>query len=93
MLTVTVDPDIKARVRALADQIPGGTLSGIVEELLKTTLPMMEAAFQVMQEAKREDGSLDEAAARERMGAWIGMQLLKLYDTQGQLGGGGDNSR
>jgi hypothetical protein len=86
ILTVTVDPETKARIRALAAKIPGGTLSGVVEELVKTTLPMMEAAVQVMHDSKRSDGTLDEVAARERMGAWIGTQLLTLYDTRAKLG-------
>jgi hypothetical protein len=92
VLTVTVDADVKARVQALAAEIPGGTVSGVVGELLAMTLPMMESVIGVMRAAQREDGSLDEAVARERMGAWIGTQVLSLYDTQAKLGEGGDDS-
>jgi glycosyltransferase A (GT-A) superfamily protein (DUF2064 family) len=86
VLTVTVDADVKARIVALAGKIPAGTVSGVVRELLKTTLPLMEAAVQVMEDAMQADGSLDEAAAKKGMAAWIGTQLLTLYDTQAQLG-------
>jgi glycosyltransferase A (GT-A) superfamily protein (DUF2064 family) len=86
LLTVTVDADVKARIVALAGKIPAGTVSGVVRELLKTTLPLMEAAVQVMEDAMQADGSLDEAAAKKGMAAWIGTQLLTLYDTQAQLG-------
>lgn len=86
VLTVTVEPEVKARIYALAAKIPGGTVSGVVRELLKTTLPMMEQAIDVMVEAQQEDGTIDVPAARKAMGAWIGTQLLTLYDTQAKLG-------
>jgi hypothetical protein len=86
VLTVTVDADVKARIEVLAAKIPGGNVSGVVRELLKTTLPMMEQAVQVLEEAQQEDGTIDVPAARKAMGAWIGTQLLTLYDTQGKLG-------
>jgi hypothetical protein len=86
VLTVTVDADVKARIEVLAKKIPGGSTSGVVRELLKTTLPLMEAAIQVMEDAMRADGTLDEGAAKQGMAAWIGTQLLTLYDTQMKLG-------
>ncbi len=86
VLTVTVDADVKARIEVLAGKIPAGSVSGVVRELLRTTLPMMEQAVAVLEEAMREDGSIDEPAARQAMGAWIGTQLLTLYDTQAKLG-------
>lgn len=86
VMSVTVDLETKQRIDALARSIPGGTASGVVRELLATTLPLMEQAVAVMRNSMRDDGTLDEAAARDRMGAWIGTQLLTLYDTQAKLG-------
>lgn len=92
VLTVTVDADTKDRIVLLAKKVPGGSISGIVRELVRGTLPMMEAAVEIMHTSMREDGSLDEAGAKERMGAWIGTQLLTLYDTQRKLGIGEEST-
>jgi hypothetical protein len=86
ILTVTVDADLKRRLKVLAKQIPGGTLSGVVGELLTMTLPMMEEVVAVMVKARQADGSIDDEEARRGMAAWIGTKVLSLYDTQGHLG-------
>jgi hypothetical protein len=89
VLTVTVDADVKARLQAVAAQIPGGaSVSGVVSELLRVALPMIESVVQVMVDARQDDGSFDDAAARRGMAAWIGTTMLSLYDTKGELGPG-----
>jgi hypothetical protein len=84
-LTITVDADVKGRLFAVAKKIPGGTVSGVVGEMLKLTLPMMESVVGILEAARREDGTLDEGVARDGMAAYIGTQLITLYDTQGKL--------
>jgi hypothetical protein len=91
VLTVTVERETKERLEALARKIPGGTVSGVTRELLATTLPLMEQVVKLLEDAKLADGSFDEAVARDRLGAWIGTQVLTLYDTQGKLGAGGED--
>jgi hypothetical protein len=79
---VTVDVDLKQRLFATAERIPGATVSGILRELLKVGLPIFEQVAEVMTETTREDGTLDRELAQERMGQWIGVQMLKMYDTR-----------
>jgi hypothetical protein len=92
LLTVTVDAELKRRLKAVTKQIPGATLSGVVGELLKVTVPMIEEVVGVMVKARQADGSIDDDAARQGMAAWIGTKVLTLYDTQGQLGLGKEDS-
>jgi hypothetical protein len=85
-LTCTVEAEVKARLVEVVRKIPAATLSGMVNEMLKMTLPVMEAVVSIVESAKREDGTLDEVVARERMAAYIGTHVLTLYNTQLGLG-------
>jgi hypothetical protein len=80
-LTVTMDADLRRRLFGLAATIPGATVSGIVEEAMKATLPLFEGAAEAIQLARRPDGTIDDDLARREMSAFIGSQLLQLYDT------------
>jgi hypothetical protein len=81
MLTTTVDADLKRRVVALANAIPGGTISGVLEEVLKAALPLLEVATKAFQDARKSDGTVDEAVLQQQLGQWIGVQMLKMYST------------
>jgi hypothetical protein len=76
-LTVTIDPDVNDRVRALVSKLPGATLAGVMDELLEAALPLYEDMADALVRAKRPDGSMDEDQARELVGAAIGARILR----------------
>jgi hypothetical protein len=76
-LTVTIDPGINARLRALVDSLPGATLATLMDELLGAVLPLYEDMAESFREAKRSDGSIDEAKAQELVSAAIGGRILR----------------
>ena len=78
MLTVTVEPEIRERIDAVVEAMPGSTLSGLVEQLLLASLPAFEQVAVAVQASRDEAGVVDEAAATEHMANWVGRQLLKL---------------
>lgn len=89
-LTVTIDAERYARLRALVGQVPGGSLSGIVDDLLGMSLPVMEEMVAAYVAARRLDGSYDEAAVQRRIEAYIGATLLKMHNWAGVDLEGGD---
>lgn len=94
MLTVTIDPDLNDRLRALVSLLPGATLSGVHDELMAAALPMYEDMAESMIDAKRPDGSLDEEKAQEQIAARLGMRMLRaaglpLPEVQDTSEGGG----
>jgi hypothetical protein len=76
-LTVTIDPEVNDRLRALVEALPGATLSVLLDELLEASLPIYEDMATAMALAKRPDGSVDENEARELVGAAIGARILR----------------
>lgn len=82
-VTVTLDPEVRRRIAAVQEAVPGATFSGIVDELLQMGLPAMEAMVSVLQESRSEDGTVDEDRAKDALARWAGAQLLGLSHTDG----------
>lgn len=80
VLTVTMDPDLLERLYTVHAALPGATLSGVVEELMEASLPMFEAMVAALQEAKGDDGVVDDDRAKDAIAKWAGAQLLGLSD-------------
>lgn len=80
-LNVTVPKDLKDRIDALAESLPGATGSAIVEECLATALPALEQVAAALKEHSNEDD------ARRQVEQFIGAQLLGLSDSQTSLFG------
>jgi predicted alpha/beta-hydrolase family hydrolase len=78
MMTVTVEPETRARIDALVEGFPAATMSGVVEELLVAALPAFEQVLEAIQASRDEAGELDEAAAKAHMSAWVGGQIMKI---------------
>lgn len=85
-ISLTLDPEVYGRLRAVRDRIPGASLSGVVNELLAVSLPVMEEMAKALRESQREDGTIDEVRARDGLARWAGAQLLGLSDTFGSAG-------
>ena len=81
-LNLTIEPALRARLDALQAKVPGATLSAICEELMTMSLPAFEAMAEAMVTARRADGQIDEAKARDAMAVWAGAQLLNLGNLQ-----------
>lgn len=77
-MTVTVEPETRARIDALVAGLPAATMSGVVEELLVAALPAFEQVLEAIQASRDESGDLDEEAAKAHMSAWIGGQIMKM---------------
>lgn len=71
-LTVTIDPQVHDRLRALVDALPGATLSVLLDELLVAALPIFEDMAAAVRGA---DG--DEQAAQDTLAALIGARILR----------------
>jgi hypothetical protein len=84
-LSITVDANVRHRLFVMARKLPGGTVSGVVGEMLTLLLPVMEDVVQMLEDARRADGRLDVEQYRDRMAAYVGTTLIKMYDTQGVL--------
>lgn len=82
-LNITVDPAIHARLLELQKLLPGSSLSGIIGELLEVSLPVMEGMLEALRETLHEDGTVDEARARDAIAQWAGAQLLGLHEPLG----------
>lgn len=82
-VSLSIPPEVHQRILELQRILPGASFSGIVGELLKISLPAMEAMTDAMTEARLPDGSVDEQRARDRLARWAGAQLLGLSDTYG----------
>jgi len=78
--SISFRPDQLERLDRMRDGLPGMTRSGIVEEVLDMTLPIMEELLAALQEARNESGDLDEAQLRDRLALWTGQQLLTFTD-------------
>ncbi len=76
-LTVTIDAELDARLRALVERLPGATLSVLLDELLEAVLPLYEDMADGMIRAKRPDGSMDEVKAQDHIAAAIGSRILR----------------
>jgi hypothetical protein len=78
-LTVTISAGHMERLRKLVGRLPGkrSNLSGVVDEMLGMTLPMLEHAAAAFEEALRPDGSTDDDLMRDRMAAYLGQQILR----------------
>lgn len=76
-LTVTIDADHMARLKAVVDVMPGAGLSAIVDEMLAITLPMYEAVAEAVVETRQADGAIDQEAIKRRMEAFVGATILK----------------
>jgi hypothetical protein len=89
---VTLDPELRARVVALAAALPGATISGVMDELLQASLPIFEDVAAAMRGATGAEG-LDEAAAQDTLAALIGSRILRaagldVQDNRDTSGGG-----
>lgn len=82
-VTVTLDPEVRRRILAVAEALPGATFSGVIDELAQMSLPAMEAMVSVLQESRSEDGVVDEERAKDALARWAGAQLLGLSHTEG----------
>jgi hypothetical protein len=76
-LSLTLDPEVERRLRALADTIPGANLSQLVDELLLASLPLYEDMAQAFVQSMKAGGEVDEARAEELFSAAIGARILK----------------
>lgn len=79
-LTVTIDPELDRRLRALVELLPGSSLSIVVDELLTAALPTYEGMAQAIHEARSADGLVDEARARRLAGAFIGSMVARAIE-------------
>jgi hypothetical protein len=79
-LTVTISADHMERLRRLVGRLPGkrSNLSGVVDEILGLTLPMLEHAADAFEAALQPDGSRDDQVMRDRFATYLGQQLLSL---------------
>jgi hypothetical protein len=79
-LTVTISAQHMERLRRLVGRLPAkrSNLSGVVDEALALTLPMLENAADAYQAALRPDGTTDDEVMRERMASYLGSVLLRL---------------
>lgn len=96
-MSLTLDPDINARVRALVAKMPGATISGVVDELLGASLPLYEDMADAMLAARDADGVMNEAAAKDAIGAAIGARIVRaiglgVQHTDPASGEGGEDS-
>ncbi len=82
---MTIDADLKRRLQALADAVPGGSMSGVFEDMLRGLLPIYERAIEVMKESMREDGTVDQHRARGHMAAWVTENIMRMHDTRADL--------
>jgi hypothetical protein len=57
---MTIDADLKCRLQVFADAVPGGSMSGVFEDMFWGLLPIYERAIEVMKEFMREDGTVDQ---------------------------------
>lgn len=80
-VTLSLDPVNVARLKRTVAGIPGGTMSGVVDEMLSAMLPQFEQLVEALQSARRDDGSFDEARGRDALAHWAGQQMLGLSDT------------
>lgn len=92
IMTLSMDPATDDRLREIVAKMPGANLSGLVQEMVTVLLPMFEAAAEAMVQAKRDDGTFDEAKVKDQLAHWAGAQMLKLYDTHGPQGMKGENA-
>lgn len=69
-VNMTVDPKVLQRAKRVAAQLPGASVSGLVEEALEAFLPTMEAFLRVKDQAKEEQ--------EEAFASLLATQLLGL---------------
>lgn len=94
-LTVTIDPDVHERLRSLVDQLPGATLSVLLDELLIAALPIFEDMAAAIRGAQAMEGGYDESVAQDTLAALIGARILRasgltVQDTSTSPEKGGD---
>lgn len=77
-LTVTIDPDIFARLRSVVDRLPGGNLSRLVDEMLAAALPPFEDMAAALDQARGVDGEVNEQRALELVTAAIGSRIAQV---------------
>lgn len=80
-ITLSIDPENHARLKRIVAGVPGGTMSGVVDEMFTVMLPQFEQLVEALQAARRSDGSFDEMRGRDALAAWAGQQMLGLSDT------------
>ena len=70
-VNMLLEPELYQRVRRLADRLPGGTVTAVVEEALESSLPVMELAADSIERYRDDDQqakrSFVEALARHTM--------------------------
>lgn len=77
--SLTMDEDVADRLDRVVARLPGATRSGVIEEFLGLALPDLEDLVEALSAARDETtGTLDEAAARERLALWVGTRMLRM---------------
>jgi predicted DNA-binding protein len=76
-VSATLEFETHERVRTLVEQLPGATLSGVLNELIEASLPIYEDMAAAMLAAKRPDGSMDERKAKRDVSARVAARLVR----------------
>lgn len=76
-ISLTLERDVYDALLRVKANVPGGTASGIVNELLREFLPSFEALTVQLRKARRPDGTFDEEQGRHVLEQWTGQQILR----------------
>lgn len=84
-VNMTVDPKVLQRAKRVAAQLPGASVSGLVEEALEAFLPTMEAFLRVKDQAKEhQEEAFASLLATQLLGlAGDGVETMRMAKKRG----------
>lgn len=85
-VNMTVDPELLQRAKGVAAQLPGSSVSGLVEEALEAFLPTMEALLRVKDQAQeQQEKAFADLLASQLLGlAGEGVETMRMVKERGQ---------
>lgn len=75
-MSISIDPEVHERVKRLTATLPGASVSGVVNEALSMSLPMMEKVAESMHAARTATGETDYEKANRLVAEWIVGQVM-----------------